>query len=366
MNSTPTNQETKWHNQPAIIVLAAILFFPLGLFLVWRSKNIKSLWKIAFSLIIAAYGLIVIVGTVAVNSPEIQSQIRHDDSLAQAKQSSDRQATSTTVSRQPAPYFNADTLQAYFSAPPLNYYFIRHDGVGTYSTYKGYVSKEIAESEYEYGKHKSQVIEIMFNPETKEIYRARLSIKNLTSITPKPNELKYAFDFISTLSPEAAAQFQRNFSTVFCYSTKAIDSSEYINESRKIKAYVYNDLDMVAKKMEKLTNAFIEINIENTGNEYKYNEANVSQAKKERQELVEKAFSTYDGSHMKLTEYIKAHMNDPESFEHVETTYIDRPGNGYVEVKEIFRGKNAYNATILNTVWAKCKVEGEVIEIENQ
>lgn len=263
-------------------------------------------------------------------------------------------------------YFNADTLQAYYSAPPLNFYFVKHDGVGTYSTYDGYVTKEIAESPYEYDKPKSPAIQIQFDPVTKEIYRARLSIKNLTSITPKPSEMKYVFDFIATLSPEAASKFQRNFSTVFCYTTKATDSSEFIDEGRKIKAHVYNDLDMVAKKAEKLSKAFIEVNIENTGNEYKYDETKVSQAKKERQELVEKAFSPYDGSHRKLTDYIKAHMNDPESFEHVETTYIDRPGNGYVEVKEIFRGKNAYNATVLNTVWAKCKVEGDVIEIEKQ
>jgi hypothetical protein len=129
---------------------------------------------------------------------------------------------------------------------------------------------------------------------------------------------------------------------------------------------VANDLDMVAKKEEKISQAYYEIDIENTGHEYRYDEARVSQAQKDRKELVEKAFSSYDGSHLKLTEYIKAHMNDPESFEHVETTYIDRPGDGYVEVKETFRGKNAYNAKMLNTVWARCKVEGDVIEIEKQ
>ena len=111
-------------------------------------------------------------------------------------------------------YFNADSLQAYYSSPPLSYYFIRHDGTGAYSTYNGYVNKKVAENPNE-GNRRGQEIEIQFNPETKEIYRARLSIHNLKSIYPKPSDLKYALQFVAVVSPAAAGQFERNFQKIF-------------------------------------------------------------------------------------------------------------------------------------------------------
>ena len=38
-----------------------------------------------------------------------------------------------------------------------------------------------------------------------------------------------------------------------------------------------------------------------------------------RKEKIEKGFSAWDGSHTKLVELTKAQMNDPKSFDHLQT-----------------------------------------------
>jgi hypothetical protein len=63
-----------------------------------------------------------------------------------------------------------------------------------------------------------------------------------------------------------------------------------------------------------------------------------------RQDYINRNFSGYDGSSPKLEEKIKSTMNDPDSYEHVETRYRDDGKTIYVVTK--FRGKNAFNATI--------------------
>ena len=85
---------------------------------------------------------------------------------------------------------------------------------------------------------------------------------------------------------------------------------------------------------------------------------------KERTETIEKGFSSWDGSHIKLTEIIKEHMNDEKSYEHVKTLYWD---NGdYITVKATFRGANAFGAKVLSTVTAKCSFDGDVLEVIEQ
>jgi hypothetical protein len=81
----------------------------------------------------------------------------------------------------------------------------------------------------------------------------------------------------------------------------------------------------------------------------------------ERKAFIGKNFSDWDGSHIKLEEYIKKSMNDPKSYEHIETKYWDR--DDYLIVQTSFRGKNAFGALVKNQVKAKVGLNGEVIEI---
>ena len=84
-----------------------------------------------------------------------------------------------------------------------------------------------------------------------------------------------------------------------------------------------------------------------------------------RQEKIEKHFSGWDGSHYELTRIIKQSMNDPDSYEHVET-FIVRDEGDYLVIQTIFRGKNGFGGIVKNWVRAKIDLNGRVIEIMSQ
>lgn len=87
----------------------------------------------------------------------------------------------------------------------------------------------------------------------------------------------------------------------------------------------------------------------------------VAAEKEARKQKIESQFSSWDGAHYNLTKIIKASMNNPKSFEHVETVYWDM--KDYLVVKESFRGTNAFGGIVTNTVMAKVSLDGEVFEI---
>jgi hypothetical protein len=72
-------------------------------------------------------------------------------------------------------------------------------------------------------------------------------------------------------------------------------------------------------------------------------------------------FSVEDGSHPETVRLIKAKMNDPNSFEHVETRYRDK-GKYLIVVCE-FRGKNAFGGVITQKVRVKMWANGEVFDV---
>jgi hypothetical protein len=81
----------------------------------------------------------------------------------------------------------------------------------------------------------------------------------------------------------------------------------------------------------------------------------------EKKEL-ESKFNPWNGSHIKLVEYTKLRLRDPDSFEHIETTYMDK-GNNIIFVTMQFRSKNGFGGLNVSTAYANCdKSTGEVIE----
>jgi hypothetical protein len=73
-----------------------------------------------------------------------------------------------------------------------------------------------------------------------------------------------------------------------------------------------------------------------------------------RKEQVEACLSDWDGSHKGLTDWVKQRMNDPGSFEHVETRYFDQTTN--VRLIMTFRGRNRFGGVVTN------KAEGNINE----
>ena len=84
----------------------------------------------------------------------------------------------------------------------------------------------------------------------------------------------------------------------------------------------------------------------------------------QRKKRIEAGFSSWDGSHIKLTRIIKESMNDPKSYKHDETGWWDR--GDHLIVRTSFRGKNAFGGVVLNWVKAKCDLDGNVIAVIEQ
>ncbi|WP_206046916.1 zinc ribbon domain-containing protein [Mangrovimicrobium sediminis] len=83
-----------------------------------------------------------------------------------------------------------------------------------------------------------------------------------------------------------------------------------------------------------------------------------------RTEKLGKCFSAWDGSHRNLEKIVKASMNDPDSYDHVETRYTDK--GDFLIVRTEFRGKNAFGGTVKNFVTAKTDLNCKVVEVFEQ
>ncbi|MFC6269702.1 SHOCT domain-containing protein [Frigoriflavimonas asaccharolytica] len=80
-------------------------------------------------------------------------------------------------------------------------------------------------------------------------------------------------------------------------------------------------------------------------------------------EFAKKNISAWDRSNPKLVRAVKKAMNDPESFEHVETTF-DYKKNKVVATM-IYRGKNAFGGLVLGTVNGTFDYDGNLLEIQD-
>ena len=112
--------------------------------------------------------------------------------------------------------------------------------------------------------------------------------------------------------------------------------------------------DMIIRKKREERKAR-ELAEEKRQNEYK---------KTIRKQEVEKQFSGWDGSHRGLVSLIKEKMNDPSSYDHIETRFRDDGSTIFVITK--FRGKNAFGGKVINQVSARVDFEGNVVEIISQ
>lgn len=74
---------------------------------------------------------------------------------------------------------------------------------------------------------------------------------------------------------------------------------------------------------------------------------------------IESLFSPWNGSLPALVEQTKESMKDPDSFEHIETTYRD-DGNGLTVIMK-YRGTNGFGAIVTETTSAKVDYNGEII-----
>jgi len=84
-------------------------------------------------------------------------------------------------------------------------------------------------------------------------------------------------------------------------------------------------------------------------------------AKNLKENFEKQCLSAWDGSCRGLVKYVKDNMNDPGSFEHVETRYSIQGDCAVLVMK--YRGKNAFGGVVTNYVKAKVNSNCEVMEI---
>lgn len=78
-------------------------------------------------------------------------------------------------------------------------------------------------------------------------------------------------------------------------------------------------------------------------------------------EFADKNISAWDRSNPKLVSATKKRMENPDSFEHIETTFDYK--KDMVEATMTFRGNNAFGGKVLNVVKGIFDYDGNLIEI---
>ena len=83
-----------------------------------------------------------------------------------------------------------------------------------------------------------------------------------------------------------------------------------------------------------------------------------------RVEKISKSFSAWDGSHIRLSRWVKKRLKDPDSYEHIESRYNDKGDHLVVSLQ--YRAKNGFGGYTLEYVTAKVALDGAVLEILSQ
>lgn len=90
------------------------------------------------------------------------------------------------------------------------------------------------------------------------------------------------------------------------------------------------------------------------------NERDASQ--NNRRSQIERQFSAWDGSHRPLVRRVKESMKNPDSFEHVKTTYTEQ--GDMLLVLMTYRGKNSFNAVVTQRVYAEVTLDGTIMTLK--
>lgn len=78
------------------------------------------------------------------------------------------------------------------------------------------------------------------------------------------------------------------------------------------------------------------------------------------QQKIDRLFSPYNGSHIELTKLIKSNLKDPDSFEHIKTSYEIKGDTIFVLTR--YRAKNTFGGVVNESVNAITdKNTGEVL-----
>jgi hypothetical protein len=81
----------------------------------------------------------------------------------------------------------------------------------------------------------------------------------------------------------------------------------------------------------------------------------------ERESLIKRQFSGWDGSHIKLAIAVKKRLRDPSSYEHISTKYVDK--GTHLIIITSYRATNGFGGKTIGSTTAEVGMDGEVIKI---
>ena len=83
-----------------------------------------------------------------------------------------------------------------------------------------------------------------------------------------------------------------------------------------------------------------------------------------RDKLIDRQFTVWSGSHRNLESLIENNLKDPDSYEHIETSYFDI--GDYLIVQTRYRARNGFGGMTMGFVKAKVSLNGRILEIIEQ
>jgi hypothetical protein len=91
-----------------------------------------------------------------------------------------------------------------------------------------------------------------------------------------------------------------------------------------------------------------------------FKDKNIANAEKDIK--VKSQFSKYDGSNHIVEEAVKASMNNPDSYKHVNTKY--KVDGNKIHIYTEFRGTNAFNAVVTSNAYGVTDLDGTLLEFK--
>ncbi|WP_417431026.1 SHOCT domain-containing protein [Halpernia sp.] len=140
--------------------------------------------------------------------------------------------------------------------------------------------------------------------------------------------------------------------------SEKVKTQEQKIDSAKLQNKKFNELSVV-EQVSKLEKELENKNLTKIQKE----EINIEIKNIKELEFAKKNISAWDGSNPKLERTIKKAMNDPDSYEHVSTTFAYKKNE--VIATMIYRGKNSFGAKVLGKATGTFDYDGNLLEVKD-
>ena len=174
----------------------------------------------------------------------------------------------------------------------------------------------------------------------------RTKIKNEAITMIEKGQLSEATKLLEEIKDdEYSKKLLNELSIINDYDTKFNFLRELSEE--EFKKLKNNELVINKFSIPNLNNIFLSnvLKIENIDEIKKFQMALIEREKIDNK--IKNAFSSWDGSHILVTKYLKKTLDDPKSYEHIETKYSANREKKTMVIYQKFRARNSYGGMVI-------------------